>query len=108
MTPNDKLAQLERAFEQRLIDLSRATDGAGLKVMITPTVALPKGAHPLSGSLIPTPAQFRDKILGMVAGSGEQYIGYRAEEAAARNVALLAKAWEAAVRYWDFQRELTK
>lgn len=108
MTPNDKLIQLERALESTLIEAMKATDGAGLKVNILPAAALSASAdHWNMGSGIPTTAQLRSRIIEMIDAKGN-YLGYRAEESAARNIALLAKVWESAVRYWDFRRELSK
>jgi hypothetical protein len=107
---SQKLTQLERAFEAALIEVMKATDGAGLKVMIVPSRP-PKDScyRPTMESSIPRPEDFAAKITELL---GANYIEirteYRGEEALARNIGLLAKAWEASVRYWDFKRELEK
>lgn len=111
MSTNEKLVQLERALESAIIAAMKAEDGAGLKIILLPTSKRSKGCELglFGGDAIPTCQQLRERILELIGGPGLQaYIGYRAEEATARNVALLAKVWEAAVRYWDFQRELAK
>jgi hypothetical protein len=110
VTPDNKLAALERAFEARMIDLMKATDGAGLKIMLTPHRPITPGVNPLTvpGSGIPMPEDFVKQINTLMCKVGDVHIAYRGEEALARNIGLLAAAWEAAVRYWDFKKEVAK
>lgn len=106
MTPSDdKLAQLAAVLEARLIDLAKATDGLGRRVMITPRGS---GADVLKATSAFYPESFRAKIIELMGKVGDYSIGYRGEEALARNIQLLAAVWEASVRYFDFQRELEK
>lgn len=110
MTSDDKLAKLERAFEARIIDLANATDGVGLKIMITPRRPIPPGVNPITAGCIPRPEDFVRQIKTLMLDDtimGE-HSRYRGEEALARNISLLAKGWEACVRYWDFKKELAK
>lgn len=98
VTPSDKARQLERALEMRIVHLNNATDGAGLRVMVAPAVS----------ACIPRPEDFRAKIAELLGCVAAKHVEYRGEEALARNIGLLVAAWEASVRYWDFQRELQK
>lgn len=106
MTPDEKLSALEKAFEAAMIEAMRATDGAGLKIILLPSATFI--SDPIRATCIPTCGELRARIIDLVGKEGEVFLGYRAEEAAARNVTLLAKVWEAAVRYWDFKREIDK
>lgn len=108
MSPNEKFSQLERAYEAALIDVMDATDGAGLKIILMPRPPRLQGQHPIFDAPMPRPDDFKRRIQEL-AGDGATFtLGYRGEEATARNIALLARAWEAAVRYFDFKKELEK
>jgi hypothetical protein len=106
---NQKLERLEQAYAAACLNIANATDGVGLKIMITPSRPCPPGANPMLMG-IPRPEDFARKIKSLMLDdtiAGERKL-YRGEEALARNIALLAKGWEAATRYWDFKQELDK
>jgi hypothetical protein len=90
--PENELQQLAHVLESKLIDVTRAVDGAGLRVNIRPDVYT---AEALLGKI--------KQLLSLVDIKRAEV---RGEEALARNVGLLVQAWEAAIRYEDFNREL--
>lgn len=91
-------------MENALIAISRATDARGLKIILI-TARPPPGTPLLFGSAIPSSRDFRRRIdefcCNLITASWElKWV----EKAHARNLALLAGGWLAALEYEEATR----
>lgn len=100
------MTNLQRAaveYEQALINLKHATDSRGLKIMLGPTSGPLDLDNPLKARM-PAAREYGVYLKEFVKYVDVEAVFIDDEANFARNVKLLAAAWEAAARYEELKR----